>query len=312
MATASLHLRDTTSEASDGAAVLHDPTVLIRAALPSLSAAESRVAEQIAASPREAVAHNIGAIAERASTSEATVVRFCQKIGFSGYPALRIALASELGRSEAEGRITGLTALDIRPEASLRDVVAKVGALDTRAINDTVAHLDIDALERVVDAIAEATRIEIYGIGASGLVAVDLEHKFRRIGRIATASTDGHAALTSAAVLPPTGIAIGISHSGTPLDVVDPIALAKSRGATTVAITNFTPSALVEVADLVLTTAAQESALRAGAMASRAAQLTVVDCIYLAVAKMDYDDTVAALGLTSNAVKSRRSNVRSR
>jgi DNA-binding MurR/RpiR family transcriptional regulator len=305
------HPTDTIFEASHGAGVFDDPTVLIRSALPSLSKAEHRVAEGILANPREAVSLNIGALAEEASTSEATVVRFCQNVGFSGFPALRIALAAELGRTAAEGRIGGLTVLDIGPEDSLSEITAKVGALDAQAISNTVAHLDIDALGAVVEAIANATRIEIYGIGASGLVAADLEHKLRRIGLPAAASTDGHAALTSAAVLCETGIAIGISHSGTTLDVVDPLALARSHGATTVAITNFTPSAVTEVADLVLTTAARESALRAGAMASRAAQLTIVDCVYLAVARMNYEDTVAALELTSDAVKTRRTKTRS-
>lgn len=295
-----------TSVDPESANSFQDPAVLIRSALPSLSKAECRVAEQILANPGDAVAANIGALAGKALTSEATVVRFSKKVGFSGYPDLRIALAAELGRSAAEGHVDGFAILDIGPDDSLQDIVAKVGALDAQAINDTVAHLDIEVLGTVAEAIASGVRLEIYGIGASGLVAVDLEHKLRRIGLPAVASTDGHAALTSAAVLPSDGMAIGISHSGTTLDVVDPLILARSRGATTLAITNFSPSALTEAADLVLTTAARESTLRAGAMASRAAQLTVVDCLYLVVAQMNYEDTLTALTLTSGAVKSRR------
>ena len=306
------HLVSIASESSSEEGALRNPTVLIRSALPSLSDAERRVAEQILSNPREVVAHNIAALAVDASTSEATVVRFSKKIGFSGYPHLRIALASELGRSEAEGRGDGMAISDIEPDDSLNDITAKVGALDAQAINDTIAHLNIAILGEIAEAVAGATRIEIYGIGASGLVAVDLEQKLRRIGLPAAASTDGHAALTSAAVLPKTAVAIGISHSGATLDVVDPLTLARSRGATTVAITNFSPSALTQVAGLVLTTAAQESALRAGAMSSRSAQLTVIDCIYLAVAQRNYDDTVEALSLTSDAVRGRRSNARHR
>lgn len=297
------------SEASEDVGALLNPTVLIRSALPSLSSAERRVAEQILANPRDAVARNIGALAGDASTSQATVVRFAKKVGFTGYPDLRIALAAELGRTAAEGGISSDAALDIGPDDSLEQIVSKVGALDSQAISDTVAHLDLETLARVSEMIASASRIEIYGIGASGLVAVDLEHKLRRIGLPAVASTDGHAALTSAAVLPADGLAIGISHSGTTLDVVDPVILARSRGAAALAITNFSPSALAEAADLVLTTAARESTLRAGAMASRAAQLTVVDCVYLAVAQRSYEDTVTALNLTSGAVRSRRQQV---
>ncbi|MEN8040165.1 MAG: MurR/RpiR family transcriptional regulator [Actinomycetota bacterium] len=280
--------------------------MLIRTVLPSLSAAERRVAEQILSNPRDAVASNIGSLAGDASTSQATVVRFSKKVGFSGYPDLRIALAAELGRTAAERSVRAETGLDIGPDDSLEEITAKVGALDSQAIDDTIANLDIDVLGRVATAISDATRIEIYGIGASGLVATDLEHKLRRIGLPAVASTDGHAALTSAAVLPASGLAIGISHSGATLDTVDPLILARSRGATTVAITNFSPSALAKAAALVLTTAARESTLRAGAMASRAAQLTVVDCMYLAVAQRNFDETLTALNLTSGAVKSRR------
>jgi DNA-binding MurR/RpiR family transcriptional regulator len=112
--------------------------------------------------------------------------------------------------------------------------------------------------------------------------------------------------MTSAAVLTAHDVAIGISHSGETLDVIEPVAMARSQGAVTVAITNYVRSSLAETADLVLTTAARESTLRAGAMASRSAQLTVVDCLYLAVAQQDYDHTILALDRTSAAVRSRR------
>lgn len=291
---------------ADRFASLPDPTVLIGSALPSLSAAERRVAERILENPRVALSLNISALAKDASTSEATVVRFSKRVGFAGYPDLRVALAAEVGRLAAKGLDLGSGAFEIGPDDSLRDIVDKVGALDARAINDTVAHLNVEVLARAIDAIAAASRIEIYGIGASGLVAVDLEQKLRRIGLPAAVSTDGHAALTSAAVLPSDGIAIAISHSGTTLDVIDPMTLARSRGATTLAITNFSLSKLADIADLVLTTAVRESTFRAGAMASRSAQLTIVDCVYLAVAQSRFDGTVAALLQTSDAVQSRR------
>ena len=148
--------------------------------------------------------------------------------------------------------------------------------------------------------------LAVSGIGASGLVALDLEHKLRRIGLPAAASVDGHLALTSAAVLTPDDLVIGLSHSGETLDVIDPVAEARARGATAVAITNYPRSSLASVADHVLTTAAQESLFRAGAMASRAAQLTVVDCIYLAVAQRNHEDVVLALDRTSAALRTRR------
>lgn len=283
-----------------------NPMTSLRSILPSLPPAERRVADGILAEPGDIVFLSIGDLAARAQTSEATVVRLCQRAGFAGYPELRLALATQVGRraATAQPRIVGT---DIAADDPLGDIVAKVGAADGAAISETVEQLDIETLARVVDAVIGARRIEIYGIGASGLVALDLEAKLRRIGLAAAAAVDGHSALTSAAVLTGDDLVFGISHSGETLDVVDPLVEAQARGATAVAITNHARSSLATAADLLLTTAAHESLFRAGAMASRTAQLAVIDCIYLAVAQRDYEDTVLALDRTSSALRSRRS-----
>ena len=287
---------------SDGAV---NPTVRIRSIMPTLPPAERRVAQGILDGPAAAMALSIGDLALRTATSEATVVRLSKRAGFAGYPDLRLALATQVGRSTAPSSAP-LVDPDVGPGDSLADIVAKVGVLDTQAISETIEQLDIARLESVVRAVAGARRIELYGIGASGLVATDLEHKLRRIGLPAATSTDGHAAMTSAAVVTSADVALGISHSGETLDVIDPIRMAGASGASTIAITNFAHSTLARTADLVLLTAATESRLRAGAMASRSAQLTVIDCIYLAVAQRDYDHTIGALEQTSAAVSSRR------
>ncbi len=282
-----------------------NPMIVLRSIMPSLPPAERRVAEGILAKPGDIVFLSIGDLAARASTSEATVVRLCQRAGFAGYPELRLALATQVGRSAAT-RPPRIVGTDIAADDPLADIVAKVGAADGAAISETVDQLDIAALAQVTDAVSAARRIEIYGIGASGLVALDLEHKLRRIGLVAAASVDGHSALTAAAVLTADDLVFGISHSGETLDVIDPVVEAQARGATAVAITNYARSTLAVAADLLLTTAAHESLFRAGAMASRAAQLTVIDCIYLAVAQRDYEGTVLALDRTSAALRSRR------
>ena len=289
------------------------PTVTIRSILPSLPPAERRVAERVLAHPGEVFSLSIGAIAQEAATSEATVVRFCKSVGFDGYPDLRLALASEVGRSAAENRPGSVVGIEIGPDDTLSEVVVKVGALDAQAIADTVEHLNVKVLANVVELVAGARRIELYGIGASGLVAIDLERKLRRIGLPSAASIDGHAALTSAAVSSADDVVLAISHSGQTLDVIEPVEQARSQGATTVAITNYLHSPLAEAADLVLTTAARESALRSGAMASRAAQLTVVDCVFIGVAQRNYEDTLLALDRTYAAVRGRRrTNARTR
>jgi DNA-binding MurR/RpiR family transcriptional regulator len=279
-------------------------SVRVRALLPSLAPAEQRVGQLVLDDPAGVATATISALADRAGTSQTTVVRFCRALGLSGYPQLRLTLATEVGRSEAGGdRDVGG---DIGPGDDLASVVQKIAHVDARAVEDTGAQLDVDQLAQVVDAMVEARRIDLYGVGASAFVGYDLQQKLHRIGRTAFAWPDVHTALTSAALLRPGDVAIGISHSGATVDTVDALAEAGSRGATTVALTNFPRSALAGTADLVLTTAARETTFRSGATASRLAQLTVVDCVFVGVAQRTYDETTAALEATHDAVASRR------
>ena len=76
---------------------------VLRSILPSLPPAERRVAEGVLAQPGDIVFLSIGDLATRSSTSEATVVRFCQRAGFGGYPEMRLALATQVGRSTRSG-----------------------------------------------------------------------------------------------------------------------------------------------------------------------------------------------------------------
>ena len=161
-------------------------------------------------------------------------------------------------------------------------------------------------LDRAIDAVTRARRVDIYGIGASGFVAQDLHQKLHRIGLLSSVWPDPHAALTSAALLGPDDVAMAISHTGTTIDTIEALRVAERRGATTIAITNFPESPLAVHAALVLTTAARETTFRSGAMSSRIAQLAVVDCVFVGVAQRSYERTVQALERTFAAVQARR------
>ena len=278
--------------------------VRIRAVAPSLRPAQRRVADAVLRDPAGTAELPIGRLAQECATSVATVMRFCRSAGFQGYPELRLALARETGRESAgDGPVLSP---DIGHDDSLADIVAKIAFSDAAAVQDTAATLDLGALAGAVDAVATARRIDVYGIGASGFVGQDLHQKLHRIGLLAFAWPDPHAALTSAALLDAGCVAIGISHTGSTIDTVDALRVARESGARTIAITNFVPSPLTAHADLVLTTAARETTFRSGAMASRIAQLAVIDCLFVGVAQRSYDQTTTALGRTYRAVRSRR------
>ena len=276
--------------------------VRVRAVMPALAPAEQRVANAVLADPGGVAAMTISELAEVASTSETTVIRFCKQIGVPGYPQLRLQLAAQSAQENIRPEVGG----DIEPGDSLADVVGKVAFADERAVRETAQQLDIDALSKVVAAVAKAPRVDLYGAAASSFVALDLQQKLHRIRRVAFAWSDVHVMLTSAALLGEDDVAIGISHTGTTVEVVEALEEAAKHGATTVAVTNFPRSPLARTADLVLTTAARETTYRSGAMSSRIAQLMVVDCLFIGVAQSVLPDARKALEETATAVRGHR------
>jgi DNA-binding MurR/RpiR family transcriptional regulator len=279
----------------------------IRSLVPALAPAERRVAEAILADPALVLETSITDIAALCHTSETTVVRFCRTAQFRGYPGLRLALATELGRDLARhGTDTRELGADLTREDSLEQVVRKIAYADVHAIEETTASIDFAALEQVVEAVRKARRIVVFGLGGSALAARDFHQKLIRIGRDVVVADDPHIALLSAALLRSDDVALAISHTGETAEVLEWVSEAAAHDATTVAITNHPYSALGEAVDHVLVTAAREGKFRAGAMSSRIAQLVLTDCIFLGVVQRSYDSSLEALTATLDAVERRR------
>lgn len=257
--------------------------------------------------PASIARRSITDVAEAAGTSETTVTRFCKAIGVGGYPDLRIALAADTARTSSRDRDLGG---DIEPDDRLEQIIDKVAYADAKAVEETAGQLDANALAAVVEAVAGARRIDVYGVGASAFVALDLQQKLHRIGLTCFAWSDTHAALTSAALLREGDVALGISHTGATTETVEALREAGHRGAITAALTNFSRSPITEVADQVLTTAVRETTYRSGAMASRIGQLTVIDCLFIGVAQRHIDEAKAALDATYEAVGAHRLGAR--
>ena len=114
-----------------------------------------------------AAALTISELADAARTSETTVLRFCKRLGMPGYPELRLALAAE----SAQPRLLTASKSDINEDDTVDDIISKVAYADASAVEETAQQLDREALTRAADAIAAATRVDLYGIAASGVVA---------------------------------------------------------------------------------------------------------------------------------------------
>ena len=278
--------------------------VTIRSLLPNLAPVEQRVAQAVLDDPGGAARRSISELSRSCGTSATTVVRFCRAVGLRGYPELRLALAAAVAHGDASA--VAAASHDISPGDDAALIAKKIAYADAMAVTETADHLDVNALVNVVNLLATANRIDIYGVGASGFVALDLQQKLQRIGRPAFAWPDPHMAITSAALRGAGDVAVGLSHTGTTVDTIDALREARRNGATTVAVTNFPWSPITEVADFSLLTAARETAFRSGAMTSRIAQLTVVDCLFVVLAQRDPPTTEASLQRTYTAAQAKR------
>lgn len=270
----------------------------VRAILPSLTPAAQGIARLILDDPGMVARSTITEFSAAAGTSEATIVRTARALGFAGYSQLRFALAGAVAREAPERLVPG----DLGPDDPLTDVIAKVARAESEALADTAAQLNPDRLGLVVEAVAGARRVDVYGVGASGLVAGDMAQKLMRIGLPGHSFTDAHLALTSAALVRPGDVAVGVSCTGETPDVLAPMGVARKAGATTVAITNNPRSTLAELADHILVSAGRETAFRPGALASRISQLLIVDCIFVGVAQRTFETSEAALRATRDAL----------
>jgi DNA-binding MurR/RpiR family transcriptional regulator len=271
----------------------------LRGILPDLSPSEARVAKAAVNDPAGTAASTINQLARHCDTSETTVIRLCRTLGFDGYPEFRLSLAAAAAGNGDEEYLSG----DILPGDTTEQVVRKVTGADAQAVTETARMVSIRALEDAAEAIGAARRVDLFGAGASSFVAQDMQYKLHRIGLTSHCFADPSSAISSAALLGRGDVALGLSHTGATKDTTRYLEVAAASGATTVAITNHPRAQIARNADIVVTTAARETTFRSGAMASRIAQLTLVDVLFVLVAQQRIDVAMDALQRTYDAVR---------
>jgi RpiR family carbohydrate utilization transcriptional regulator len=273
-----------------------DCLVKIKNHYSSFRAAERKVADFILESPVNVVNMSVIEMSNNIGVSEATIVKFSQKIGFKGFQQLKIALA--IGINEVEQSVYG----DIEATDNLLTIKEKIFKNNQEALKDTNTLLDIEVLEKATSVIEKAERLYFFGIGASNLVALDAQQKFLRIGLNALAFTDSHFQVSNSALIRQNDVVVGISHSGRTNEVIACLHLAKSNGATCIAITNDPGSPLARIADINLHTVTKERKFRLGAISSIVAQLTIIDAIFIPISLRRADLAMNCLKKTNNAI----------
>lgn len=272
----------------------------IRAAYPSLSDAERRVADAVERQP-DLVARISGrAFAESVGVSEATVVRFCQSIGYNGLRELKLELATETVRPT-------LTAHDVvNEDDDLPTAAGKVMHANMQAIADTLAILDLGALQDAAHAILGADRTEFYAVGSSIPIALDAYYRLLRIGVPTTIVTDPSMQAASAAQLPPRSVAFAVSHTGRSPETHTALRWAKDAGAHTILLTSYRNTPIGKLADTELVVATAETTPRLDAVASRIAALAVIDVLLVYLALQTPGRAYAALAKYDRIMNARQ------
>ncbi|KJB85090.1 transcriptional regulator [Paenibacillus sp. E194] len=262
---------------------------------------ERKVADYILQFPGNVVTMGITELAEQSGTSPATVTRFCKTLHFRGFPDFKTKLAADLAQQS-----TPLSYQDIIAGNPLRDIITAIESNHIRSISDTTRLLDMVTLERAMHAFQQARQIDLYGMATSGIVALDFYQKLIRVGKRATCFSDPHMQITSAANLNELDVAFAISYSGETPETIDALQCAKERGATTISLTKVGPNRLASLADIHLSASSLEEGMRRGDMASRIAQLHIIDILFAGMVTEQFDDHIPKLEQSYRMVRKYR------
>ncbi|TMU88034.1 MurR/RpiR family transcriptional regulator [Bacillus sp. BHET2] len=272
----------------------------IRSHYTQFSQKEKMIADFIIANPEKIIHSTISGIAEDLGIADATVFRFCKRMGFKGYQAMKISLASDL--------VTPIKDIheSIHEQDSEGVIAQKVFRSNIRTLEDSLGILNEETFTRAVQAMLIAGRVEFYGTGGSGFVAMDAHHKFLRTGMTTAAYNDPHMQLLSASQLTNEDVIVFISHSGANKDLLEVLDVAKKNQINTIAVTHFAKTPLSKLVDIPLYTLSQETDYRSEALASRISQLSIVDALYVNIMMKRKDQSKASLQKMRDAISIKR------
>lgn len=265
--------------ASLSAALGEATGVLARMAtlLSSLRESERKIADYLLVHPDDVIYMSITELADRTDTSEATVIRFAQRLGYPGYAALKIALT--IDRRDSAAPLPS----DLGPETNLSTIKQKVIQANIESLHDTAQLLDDTGLSAAVEALMGAGRIEAYGVGGSAVVAQDAYFMLMQAGLPIIAITDPHLQMMSAVQLHKGDVALAISLSGSTRDTIEGLQAARDAGATCICITRYARSPITRAAHITLLVSARPTTVAGHNLLGRVAQLAVIDVLAAAV-----------------------------
>ncbi len=252
----------------------------VRNSLGNFSGAEGRVAEYVLCSPEGVLNGNVRQIADASGVSEATVVRFLHRMGFSGLKEFRAAMM--------QAHVTDKAVLpenrQLDESDTIRAIKRKVFGGCIEALGDTLDVLDERELSRAIDALYRAPYVEVFGVGGSASVARSALHSFRGIGLRMNVTTDFTVTYLRAEHFNAGDVVLAISCSGETREILDAVVIAKRKGAFIISITNAHESSLSRLSDCCLNSTCRTYMLPGDETYERVAQIAIIHALYAGVA----------------------------
>lgn len=275
----------------------------IRQIYPTLAQNDRKLADFLLDNAEQARHLSSQKLAQLAGVSQSSVVKFAQKLGYKGFPALKLALGEVLTQPQVAPVVTVHN--HILSSDPLKTVGEKLLLEKQAALRAT---LDINSEQRLLTALEmlrAARRVILVGIGASGLVAKDLSFKLLKIGVMAVAEADMYVQLATIKALSREDLLLAISFSGERREINLAAEEARIAGAKVLALTSFSPNGLQQRADHCLYTIAQEPNIRSAAISSSTAQFALTDLLFMALLQHELDHTHDRIHHSEQLVKKR-------
>ncbi|GGY53554.1 transcriptional regulator [Bacterioplanes sanyensis] len=271
----------------------------IAAAIPELRKSEVKVAEFVLKAPQQVMHMRIVDLAQEAQVSEPTIVRFCRAIGCNGFQEFKVRIAQEMAIANNIGQFA------IAEDDGIDDIVEKIADTTIQRLHQVKSQLQAEQVGEAARAISAAQRVEFYGFGASGAVAIDAQHKFFRLQVATAAYSDPHMQAMSAVTLSNRDVVVAISQSGRTKDLLHSVQLAQQHGARVVSLAPAN-TALSQLAELPIYIDIEEDTEQYTPMTSRIAHLMVIDMLAVAVTQRRGPEFAEHLNAIKRSIRSLR------
>ena len=241
---------------------------------------------------------SVSELSKKSNVSSASIVRFSRKLGYSGFGELKIEIAKDLTLNSKD-----YSYIVKDSDVGINNIVNNITNKSIETIANITKLNELGTIEKAIEKIINSKNVYIFGVGASSLVALDLQQKLLRINKPAITFLDSHTQLMVSSNLNKDDIAISISYSGKSKEVIKSIENAKINGTKCISITKYGENDLTNMCDINLFVPNIENNLREGAISSRIAMLTLIDIIYISIIQKDLNYAESKLESSKSTVE---------